>query len=46
MLVYTKAENIPGLFLAIDFEKAFNSVAWSFIEKALMFFGFPNNILH
>ena len=35
---YTEKINIPGLLLLIDFEKAFNSVSWSFIKKTLSFF--------
>ena len=46
ILAYTKAENLPGLIITIDFEKAFDSVSWCFIEKALVFFGFPENIVH
>ena len=46
ILSYTKSEDIPGLIVAIDFEKAFDSVAWSFIEKALVFFGFPDMIVN
>ena len=45
ILAYTKAEDLPGLIIAIDFEKAFDSVSWAFIEKALVFFGFPENIV-
>ena len=30
---YTNAEQIEGLLLFIDFEKAFDSIEWSFIEK-------------
>ena len=45
ILAYTKTENIPGLIITIDFEKAFDSVSWCFIEKALVFFGFPDNIV-
>ena len=45
ILSYTKSEDIPGLIVTIDFEKAFDSVAWSFIEKALIFFGFPDTIV-
>jgi hypothetical protein len=37
---YTECENIPGLLLMIDFEKAFDSVSWSFLHKALEFFNF------
>ena len=36
----TESHNIPGLLLLVDFEKAFDSVAWSFIEKALDIFNF------
>lgn len=39
-------ENIPGLLVLIDFEKAFYSVSWSFIYKALEYFGFGNNIIN
>ena len=34
---YKEDENIPGLLLLIDFEKAFDSVSWSFIQKSLQF---------
>ena len=33
-------EDIPGLLLLVDFEKAFDTVEWSFIEKTLDFYGF------
>ena len=35
---YTKKRNVSGLLLLIDFEKAFDSVSWSFIKKTLIFF--------
>ena len=44
-ILLTEKENIPGLLLMIDFEKAFDSVSWEFIEKALLFFNFPNSII-
>ena len=34
-----------GLLLLIDFEKAFDSVAWSFIEKTLTYLNFKNDII-
>lgn len=43
---FTENENIPGLLVLIDFEKAFDSVSWSFIYKALEYFGFGNNIIN
>ena len=43
-IFYTELHNIPGLLLTIDFEKAFDSVAWSFIEKTLQTFNFGSDI--
>ena len=37
ILYYTEVQNIPGMFLRVDFEKAFDSVSWSFIHKTLDF---------
>ena len=45
VLLYTEKENIPGLLLMIDFEKAFGSVALPFIQKALDFFHFGPDII-
>ena len=33
-----------GILLLIDFEKAFDSVSWSFMEKCLIYFNFKENI--
>ena len=41
---YTEEENIPGLLLLIDFEKAFDTVSWDFIDKVLTFFNFGSSI--
>ena len=40
LLSHTEKNNVPALLLLIDFEKAFDSVAWSFIHKVLFFFKF------
>ena len=37
---YTDTEQIPGLLLFVDFDKAFDSVEWSFIEKTLNYYNF------
>ena len=42
---YTDNENIIGLLVLIDFDKAFGSMSWPFIYKVLQFFGFGNTII-
>ena len=44
MIVKTEKDNIPGLLLLVDFEKAFDSVSLSFLHKALDFFHFGPSI--
>ena len=39
-----KQNNIPGMLLLIDFEKAFDSVSWNFMHKTLQFFDFGNDM--
>ena len=43
-LVYTEKHKLPGLLLMVDFEKAFDSVAFSFINKCLNAFNFGNDM--
>jgi hypothetical protein len=33
-------DDIPGLLMLVDFEKAFDTVEWPFIEKTLEFYSF------
>ena len=42
---YLQNENLPGLLVSIDFEKAFDSVDWGFMEKVLKRFGFGKDII-
>ena len=42
---YTATKNIPGLLLFLDFEKALDTLEWSFIQKALISFGFGPSIV-
>jgi hypothetical protein len=37
-------QDIPGILLLIDFEKAFDSISWMFIESVLDFFYFGFSI--
>lgn len=44
ILFETKKQNIPGLLLLVDFEKAFDSLSWKFLNKVLRFFNFGPSI--
>ena len=37
---FTKERNIPGIAVFLDFEKAFDSIEWNFINKCLETFHF------
>ena len=37
---YTELNDVPGLLMLIDFEKAFDTVSWKFIQETLCFFNF------
>ena len=38
-MTYSKMKNVQGIMVAIDFEKAFDSVKWIFLYKTLTSFG-------
>ena len=40
VIKYTANKKIPGRLLFLDFEKAFDTLEWSFINKTLQHFGF------
>ena len=44
VLSHTETHNLPGIIMLIDFEKAFDSISWSFIKKTLDFFKFGPDI--
>ena len=46
LMSHTEKNKIPGLLMLIDFEKAFDSVSWSFLYKVLDFFGFDNDFIN
>ena len=41
---YTEKEELPGLLLFIDFEKAFDTIEWPFIEKTLKYYNFGDSL--
>ena len=45
ILNFSKVQKQRGLLPWIDFEKAFDFVAWSFIEKTLTYFNFKKDII-
>ena len=46
ILHFTEENDIPGILLLIDFEKAFDSISWTFIEQVLDLFNFGKSIKH
>ena len=42
----TDAENIPGLLIFIDFQKAFDTLEWDFLLKCLKAFNFGHDFIH
>ena len=40
IMIYTKQNNVKGIMLTIDFEKAFDSLKWSYLDKSLENFNF------
>ena len=43
---YTREMDIPAYILAVDFEKAFDSVSWSFLWKTLKVFNIPEEFIN
>ena len=42
---YTQEKQLPGLLLFVDFEKAFDSIEWSFLHKTLSKFKFGDTTI-
>ena len=40
-----ETKNLTGLLLLIDFQKAFDSISWSFLYNTLSLFGFPQKFI-
>ncbi len=46
LIEYTSLKDITGILILIDFEKAFDTVKWSYIIKCLKYFNFGDYFLH
>ena len=44
LMIFTDVNNIPGILIFIDFKKAFNTLEWSFLHRALEIFNFGPKI--
>ena len=42
---FTVKENIPGLLIFIDFQKAFDSLEWNFLLRCLQSFNFGSSLI-
>lgn len=45
MMSFMQTKNLPGLLLFIDFEKAFDSLEWDFLDKCLELFNFEPDFI-
>ena len=45
LLNYTKTENKPGILISVDFEKAFDSLSWDFMNSVLLKYNFGQNFI-
>ena len=41
---YTELNKIPGIMVLIDFEKAFDTLEWHFLQNTLKYFNFGPNL--
>ena len=44
IMEHTKSQNIPGILVSLDFQKAFDSLEWSFMMNTLDIFNFGASI--
>ena len=46
IMEYTRINQVPGLMVAIDFEKAFDSLSWNFLSNALRSSNFGDSFIN
>ena len=45
IIAYLDEQNLPGMLLNVDFEKAFNWISWDFMFKVLKAYGFREDFV-
>ena len=45
VISYAELQNVPGMLLFIDFEKAFDTLEWRNLEKTLSFYNFGDSLI-
>ena len=45
LMFYLEKENSPGIVVFVDFRKAFDTIEWNYMEKALALFNIGSNFL-
>jgi len=46
IIKFSEANNMAGLLLFLDFEKAFDTLEWPFIHETFQYFGFGPSLLN
>ena len=46
ILEQKRIQNIPGILLQLDFQKAFDTIEWKFIQRTIALFNFGETIQH
>ena len=45
LMHHVESDNLPGLLVQIDFEKAFDSISWGFLYQVLDYFAFDKKLI-
>ena len=45
IMKFTEDKQLPGMLVLIDFEKAFDSISWSFIYQTMAYLGFSKDLI-
>ena len=45
IIEYAEEEDIPALLMFVDYEKAFDTIEWTFVDECLRFFNFSDVII-